>query len=187
MKIIFGEDKGYSTLDNGELTELNNHQELIQEMLSNFGSYKLKTSKVTQDPEFSHRKNLCIIAKDGKGKLAEFVFNKYGIKYIKLNDRRVSSNVVNSKKEYLDLTADFTAKMISVNDSNYKNTALAAYTNAINYSTARIKKLESKEPKNEKEKMLIADEIEKRQQILKTQSYILSKVQKQLEELSERQ
>lgn len=176
MNIIFGEDKGYSTLDNGELSELNHSKETMQEILSSFGKYKFKQSTITNDTTLPSHKNLIILAKDEKGKPAVFAFEKYGIKYIKLNDRKVAHSQVQSKKQYLDLSAVFIAKMIEVNGENYKNSALALYQNVISYCTKRIEKLKEREPKNEREKTLIQEEIEERQKILENSTYALNKI-----------
>jgi len=175
------DENKYTTLDNGELATLNDNQTLIKEMISNFGSYKFKNSTVTQDPEYPHRKNLIILAKDEKGKPCTFVFDMYGIKYIKLNDRKVASNQIQSKKQYLDLTADFTTKMIQVNNVQYKNTALVQHLNVIRYTENKIEELKSMTPKNEKERFLIQEEIMKKQNILNTHKYILEKIKTNLE------
>lgn len=187
LNISFDE-KQYTTLDNGELDNLNNNQNLIQEMLTNFGDYKIKKAFTTVDTEYKHRKNLNIFTKDQNGKISLFVFDIYGIKYIKLNNRKVSSNVVNSKKEYLNLTADFLTKMIQVNDENYKNLILAKYKNIINFELLKIRKFEKTQIQSNIQNNEIQKEIEKSQKVIDRIKYVTKKIDESISNIeSERQ
>ena len=177
MKIIFGEDKGYSTLDNNELVNLNHSQSSIQDIVSTLGDYKVRQTVIKNDPEYTYKKNLIVFTKDTNGKKATFAFEKYGIKYVKVNNRRISKNTLETKKDYLNLSAMYTAKMIENNDSNYEASALAYHKNVIAYNESKIQALAQIEPQSEEENNQIQEEIKSRKAIIKNHEYTLSKIQ----------
>lgn len=176
MKLIFGEDKGYSTVDNNELVNLNHSLSSIEEIVSTLGNYKVSQTAIVNDPESTYKKNLKVLARNESGKKAIFSFEKYGIKYVKLNNRRISKNVLQTKKDYLNLSAMFTAKMIENNDQNYKNSALAYHTNVIEYLKNKIHALSKLEPTSEDISLEIQEDIKAKESIIKNHEYTLRKI-----------
>ena len=176
MNIIFGEDKGYSTLDNGELLELNQTKENIQEIINTLGNYKIKQTLIVKDPDMPNQKNLIVVAKDENGKPTFIAFEKYGVKYVKLNNRKVAQNQLQSKNQYLDLSAVFTAKMIKVNGEKYKNSALARFSNTIDYLERKIALLLKTQPTSEQERLNIESDIAKYEKIIKAHKYTFNKI-----------